>query len=467
MLDSVAPSVLPAGRGASDKAGAESSAVASAGFAGLLNFESLPELPLQAHFPDVPSAAADGAEADLPTLDGDAANAPVSPELATEPSPNSAQHSAWLLVLAGGAAQAEPLSPQPGAAAADIELPVSSAIQTARSAELTSVTSVSAPVVPGQAPELSADAAPTVMASDVPAFDADVVQADSQVLTDDAGKGEALASSMNLPVSSANATAVSTEVNGSARAYGESPGNPALQTARSAELTSVTSVTSASAPVVPGHAPELSADAAPTVMASDAPPPDVDAVLADAGAVTDDASQGEALVKTTSLSLSSASSSAAPSITFAPATTVGGNTSPLLPTASPSSVPIADLAEHTLATIRHQGVDQAEVRMSLHPAELGALDLQIEQDGKRLELNITVDSDAARRAVNEHMASLRERLGEAGMQLARLDVSVRDQGQRQNADTPTPGAHSEPDESVNISPQRLIALPTDGLDLYA
>ena len=464
MLDSVAPSVLPAGRGASDKAGAGSSAVASAGFAGLLNFESLPELPLQAHFPDVPSAAADGAEADLPTLDGNAANAPVSPELATELSPNSAQHSAWLLVLAGGAAQAEPLSPQPGAAAADIELPVSSAIQTARSAELTSVTSASAPVVPGRAPELSADAAPTVTASDVPAFDADVVQADSQVLTNDAGKGEALASSMNLPVSSANATAVSTEVNGSARAYGESPGNPALQTARSAELTSVMS---ASAPVVPGQAPELSADAAPTVMASDAPPPDVDAVLADAGAVTDDASQGEALVKTTSLSLSSASSSAAPSLTLAPAAAVGGNTSPLLPTASPSSVPIADLAEHTLATIRHQGVDQAEVRMSLHPAELGALDLQIEQDGKRLELNITVDSDAARRAVNEHMASLRERLGEAGMQLARLDVSVRDQGQRQNADTPTPGAHSEPDESVNISPQRLIALPADGLDLYA
>lgn len=364
MLDSVAPSVLPAGRGASDKAGAGSSVVASAGFAGLLNFESLPELPLQAHFPDVPSAAADGAEADLPTLDGDAANAPVSPELATELSPNSAQHSAWLLVLAGGAAQAEPLSPQPGAAAADIELSVSSAIQTARSAELTSVTS-------------------------------------------------------------------------------------------------------ASAPVVPGHAPELSANAAPTVMASDAPPPDVDAVLADAGAVTDDASQGEALVKTTSLPLSSASSSAAPNLTLAPAAAVGGNTGPLLPTASPSSVPIADLAEHTLATIRHQGVDQAEVRMSLHPAELGALDLQIEQDGKRLELNITVDSDAARRAVNEHMASLRERLGEAGMQLARLDVSVRDQGQRQNADTPTPGAHSEPDESVNISPQRLIALPADGLDLYA
>ena len=107
------------------------------------------------------------------------------------------------------------------------------------------------------------------------------------------------------------------------------------------------------------------------------------------------------------------------------------------------------------------------MRISLHPAELGALDLQMDQDGKRLELNITVDNEAARRAVGEQIMQLRERLGEAGMQLARLDVSVRDQGQRQNADTPTPGAHSEPDESVNISPQRLIALPTDGLDLYA
>lgn len=135
--------------------------------------------------------------------------------------------------------------------------------------------------------------------------------------------------------------------------------------------------------------------------------------------------------------------------------------------AMPPSVPVQDLAQHALATIRHQGADQAEVRISLHPAELGALDLQMEQDGKRLELNITVDNEAARRAVGEQIMQLRERLGEAGMQLARLDVSVRDQAQRQNTDTPSGAMQTGHDDDVKISTTQHLVGPADGLDLYA
>lgn len=137
------------------------------------------------------------------------------------------------------------------------------------------------------------------------------------------------------------------------------------------------------------------------------------------------------------------------------------------PTPHVPQVPVDDLAQHTMATIRHHGHEQAEVRISLHPAELGALDLQIEQDGKRLELNITVDNESARRAVGEQMMSLRERLGDAGLQLARLDVSVRDQSQRQNPDTPSGSMSGVPEGDVKNTTQVRIATPTNGLDLYA
>lgn len=152
--------------------------------------------------------------------------------------------------------------------------------------------------------------------------------------------------------------------------------------------------------------------------------------------------------------------------TAAPSALAGQAVTPTA-AAMPPSVPVQDLAQHAVATIRHQGADQAEVRISLHPAELGALDLQMEQDGKRLELNITVDNEAARRAVGEQIMQLRERLGEAGMQLARLDVSVRDQAQRQNADTPSGAMQTGHDDDVKIPTTQHLVGPADGLDLYA
>ncbi|ORE88625.1 flagellar hook-length control protein [Oceanococcus atlanticus] len=152
--------------------------------------------------------------------------------------------------------------------------------------------------------------------------------------------------------------------------------------------------------------------------------------------------------------------------TAAPSALAGQAVTPTA-AAMPPSVPVQDLAQHAVATIRHQGADQAEVRISLHPAELGALDLQMEQDGKRLELNITVDNEAARRAVGEQIMQLRERLGEAGMQLARLDVSVRDQAQRQNTDTPSGAMQTGHDDDVKIPTTQHLVGPADGLDLYA
>ncbi len=350
MLDNVLDSLQTAGRSTPDKVAGALADGAGGGFAGLLNLDSLPELPLQAYLPDVAS---------------DAADTPDSDALTSEMPASSLQQGAWLLVqAAGGAPVAASVNVDLVAADADIASPVSAAMRTALQSEV--------------APALTASAQPT-----------------------------------------------------------------------------------------PAGVPERPVDAAQAAMVSDTPSLEVGAMLADAHAVKEFTSEGEGLLKSMALSTNSANSNSAPSVGAAPVAGVASPTSALAPAQPTQAVPVADLAQHTVATIRHQGADQAEVRMSLHPAELGALDLQIEQDGKRLELSITVDSDAARRAVNEHMASLRERLGDSGMQLARLDVSVRDQGERQNADTPAPATDSGHDEGVKNSPQVAIALPADGLDLYA
>lgn len=222
------------------------------------------------------------------------------------------------------------------------------------------------------------------------------------------------------------------------------------------------SLSSASARGAADNAPDAQAELAPTAalrpeaVPEDAPMPEPLQVQA----------QDLERVSPSPLSGGSASNVVPTAPTAAPSALAGQAATPTA-AAMPPSIPVQDLAQYAVATIRHQGADQAEVRISLHPAELGALDLQMEQDGKRLELNITVDNEAARRAVGEQIMQLRERLGEAGMQLARLDVSVRDQAQRQNTDTPSGATQTGHDGDVKISTTQHLVGPTDGLDLYA
>lgn len=222
------------------------------------------------------------------------------------------------------------------------------------------------------------------------------------------------------------------------------------------------SLSSARARGAADNAPDAQAELTPTAalrpeaVPEDAPMPEPLQVQA----------QDLERVSPSPLSGGSASNVVPTAPTAAPSALAGQAVTPTA-AAMPPSVPVQDLAQHAVATIRHQGADQAEVRISLHPAELGALDLQMEQDGKRLELNITVDNEAARRAVGEQIMQLRERLGEAGMQLARLDVSVRDQAQRQNTDTPSGAMQTGHDDDVKIPTTQHLVGPADGLDLYA
>lgn len=409
MLDSAIESQPPSARGVYDKPAGKADDVASTGFAGLLNLESLPELPLQAHLADAANEVADDA----------AGRADIPPETAQ----TSLQQGAWLLVQAAGdATRAESVSVGLSPATEDIDSFASNASDTTPLAALNSA---------AQTVEVAA------------------LSGDGQAVT----QGIRLADPVSLALMPVTADVeVPDHTARNAAPRGEQPATLAIP-----------------AQATQGRVLDLPVDTAPAMVAADTPPVDVDvaALLSDGQVVADDTGEGEGLLKSVSMPAPGANLNAPAVLGATPATAINGSAGVVAQAQSAQSVPVADLAAHTVATIRHQGADQAELRMSLHPAELGALDLQIEQDGKRLELSITVDSDAARRAVNEQMASLRERLGDAGMQLARLDVSVRDQGQRQNADTPAPSANSDHGEGVKNSPQIAIALPADGLDLYA
>lgn len=124
-------------------------------------------------------------------------------------------------------------------------------------------------------------------------------------------------------------------------------------------------------------------------------------------------------------------------------------------------------ADNVLAHIRQRGDDKFEVRLALHPAELGDLSLQLEQDGSRLELKISVDNEQARRVIAEQLSQLRERMGEMGMQLGQANVEVRQEHQRQDSDGSSAGATQAHDDTVKESTPKAQLISRNGLDLYA
>lgn len=152
--------------------------------------------------------------------------------------------------------------------------------------------------------------------------------------------------------------------------------------------------------------------------------------------------------------------------------------SALTPTTHPGLVMRADgalppqalpeLAQQAVALIRQHGHDKAEARLSLHPAELGQMDLKLEQNGQRLDLSVTVDNEPARRAMQDHIHQLRERLSDAGMQLGSLDIDLRDQsGRRQDNDAPIVAHSSSEAEAVKKPAERPLHISQSALDLYA
>lgn len=93
----------------------------------------------------------------------------------------------------------------------------------------------------------------------------------------------------------------------------------------------------------------------------------------------------------------------------------------------PSGPGIADrirLVQRVANAFQRLGMDGGQVRIRLHPAELGSVRLDLQIQGKRLNARVTAETEAARGVLREHLPDLRQRLVEQGIQVERIDVEL-------------------------------------------
>lgn len=103
-----------------------------------------------------------------------------------------------------------------------------------------------------------------------------------------------------------------------------------------------------------------------------------------------------------------------------------------------------DLAEQVgrMRVISRPGVSE-QVRITLHPKELGALDMRLVVDEQhQVHLMITTDSDAARDVLNRQMPQLREALARQNLSMGEVTVHV-DDGRSGGETTPEWGFQGE------------------------
>lgn len=141
-----------------------------------------------------------------------------------------------------------------------------------------------------------------------------------------------------------------------------------------------------------------------------------------------------------------------------------------LPMSTPSApVPASALTEHAVAIIRELGQGRSQARIELHPAELGHLDLELKQDGQKLDISVAVDNEQSRRLVQDQLAQWRERLAESGIALQGLNVALRerDEPPRQDSGAGNERATSADEADVKNPSARVYQDPSRSLDLYA
>lgn len=74
---------------------------------------------------------------------------------------------------------------------------------------------------------------------------------------------------------------------------------------------------------------------------------------------------------------------------------------------------------------------QTEVRLRLHPAELGSLSIEVHVQDGALSAHVQAETPEARAALVDNLPALRERLAEQGIRIEKFDVDLRDQSGRQ------------------------------------
>ncbi len=96
-----------------------------------------------------------------------------------------------------------------------------------------------------------------------------------------------------------------------------------------------------------------------------------------------------------------------------------------------------------------------EVRLRLHPAELGSLTIEVKIHEGTLTARIQAETSEARTALVDNLPQLRERLAEQGIRIEQFDVDLYDQTDRQG-----PQTRDEAEQRRNSTPNsRLMVNP--------
>lgn len=67
---------------------------------------------------------------------------------------------------------------------------------------------------------------------------------------------------------------------------------------------------------------------------------------------------------------------------------------------------------------------EGQIKLRLHPPELGSLQISLKFEGEQLIAHLEVENALAKDALTQNISALRERLGEQGLRLERFDVQI-------------------------------------------
>jgi flagellar hook-length control protein FliK len=114
-----------------------------------------------------------------------------------------------------------------------------------------------------------------------------------------------------------------------------------------------------------------------------------------------------------------------------------------------------------ISWLKDQGISKAE--LSLHPAELGVLDITIHSEDDRISVSIVTRNEAARELLQDSLPRLADLLRGSGLALEQGAVSQQDSSQRdmarssqQGTAAPAGDQHDSNDTTANIRPRSAL-----------
>ncbi|NBO83110.1 MAG: flagellar hook-length control protein FliK, partial [Betaproteobacteria bacterium] len=108
-----------------------------------------------------------------------------------------------------------------------------------------------------------------------------------------------------------------------------------------------------------------------------------------------------------------------------------------------------------------------KVEMALRPKDLGNIDIQLQMNRGELQASFSASQMATRDLIAEGLPKLREVLAQLGMEVASVDVNVRQESQHGGNSTPGKQSRSvaESPAPSTLPPARSTAGSSDGLDV--